>query len=65
VESPSPSSDLLDRLEDLREATGASDREAIRRILKDLVPTFESPQATSRPLVRPDPPGEVRLDRTH
>jgi FlaA1/EpsC-like NDP-sugar epimerase len=65
VESPSPSSDLLDRLEDLREATGASDREAIRRILKDLVPTFESPQATSRPLVRQDPPGGVRLDRTH
>lgn len=65
VDSPPPSGDLLERLEDLREAAAACDREAIRRTLKMLVPTFESPQTASRLPFRSDPRDAVRFGRTH
>jgi FlaA1/EpsC-like NDP-sugar epimerase len=65
VDSPPPPGELLERLEDLREAAAACDREAIRRTLKLLVPTFESPQAASRLPFRSDPRDAVRFGRTH
>jgi len=65
VEGPPPPVELLERLEDLREAAAACDREAIRRTLKMLVPTFESPQIASGLPFRFDPHDAVRVGRTH
>jgi len=65
VESPPPPAELLERLEDLRQAADVCDREAILRALKILVPTFESPQAASRLPLRPDSREAVRFSRTH